>query len=971
MHFDPWRRWLNQIFRAAIQRKTPHHNDVASRFRPSLETLEDRLVPSATTVSSIARMTPTGQFTNASSVTYLITFADATTGLAASNLSLTGTAGAGLPSSDIGTPVTTDGGLEWSDTVTGLAGLNGTLMLNLDNDLGLSNSVTNAPFTGATYTLDTTSIGSLTQTQWTVGRSGFNGTLAVSGGTTPYSLTGQSGLPSGLTAVLSSNTISFTGTPSAAGTFPGGSVTVQDTASASVKQTFSITINPAPTVGSLTQTQWTVGQSGFTGTLAVTNGTSPYTLFSYSGLPTGLSATLSGSTVSFTGSPTTVGAFSSGSVTITDADGASGTQSFSITINAAPTIGNLTQTAWTVNQPGFTGTMAITGGTGPFSIFGIPTGLPTGLTAVVTGSTIGFTGTPNVTGPFDGSVTIADTAGAQITKTFSITINSSSLAVGSLTQTQWTINRAGFTGTLPISNGTAPFTVTASSGLPTGLSATISGSNVSFTGTPTAAGTFPSGSVTVKDSAGASVTQTFSITIIPAPTVGGLTQTQWTVNQPGFTGTLAVTNGTSPFTLFAYSGLPTGLSATLSGSTISFTATPSATGTFGSGSVTVIDADGASVTKTFSITINAAPTVGSLTQTQWTVGRAGFTGTLAITGGTSAFTLFSFSGLPTGLSATLSGSTISFTGTPSALGPFPSGSVTVKDLAGASVTQPFSITINPAPTIGSLTQTQWTVNQPGFTGTLAIGGTAPFTLTASSGLPTGLSATLSGSTISFTGTPSAAGAFGSGSVTITDAAGASVTQTFSITINAAPTIGSLTTAQGTKGATFAGTLAITGGTGAFSIVGSPTGLPTGLTAVLSGHTISFTGKPTATGAFASGSITIQDADGAQVTKTFTITIIAPSPPAITSASSATFTAGVKGSFQVTATGTPTITYKLVGAPSWLSINASTGLFTGTPPVGTPGSVQTLTFTIVASNGATPDAMKKFTLTILQPRRRGA
>lgn len=108
-----------------------------------------------TAVSSINRTTPLGAFTNASSVTYTITFADATQTLTASNLDLTGTAGIG--DGNIGTPTTIDGGLTWSVPVTGLANANGTLILNLRNGDELDHTVTNAPFTtGQAYTLDTT-----------------------------------------------------------------------------------------------------------------------------------------------------------------------------------------------------------------------------------------------------------------------------------------------------------------------------------------------------------------------------------------------------------------------------------------------------------------------------------------------------------------------------------------------------------------------------------------------------------------------------------------------------------------------------------------------------------------------------------------------------------------------------------------------------------------------------------------------
>ncbi|MGA8725077.1 MAG: putative Ig domain-containing protein [Acidimicrobiales bacterium] len=85
-------------------------------------------------------------------------------------------------------------------------------------------------------------------------------------------------------------------------------------------------------------------------------------------------------------------------------------------------------------------------------------------------------------------------------------------------------------------------------------------------------------------------------------------------------------------------------------------------------------------------------------------------------------------------------------------------------------------------------------------------------------------------------------------------------------------------------------------------------------------------------------------------------------PVITSSDAATAAVGVPFSFGVIATGTPSPTYSLLGAPSWLSIDSTTGVLSGTPPA---GSSRTDRFTITASNGLTPDATQSFTL-VVQP-----
>jgi len=84
-------------------------------------------------------------------------------------------------------------------------------------------------------------------------------------------------------------------------------------------------------------------------------------------------------------------------------------------------------------------------------------------------------------------------------------------------------------------------------------------------------------------------------------------------------------------------------------------------------------------------------------------------------------------------------------------------------------------------------------------------------------------------------------------------------------------------------------------------------------------------------------------------------------PAITSPATATFTAGQASTYTVTATGTPTLTFSLSGTvPTWLSINATTGVLSGTPPAGSGG---TYSITVTAANGVTPDATQAFTLTV--------
>ena len=91
---------------------------------------------------------------------------------------------------------------------------------------------------------------------------------------------------------------------------------------------------------------------------------------------------------------------------------------------------------------------------------------------------------------------------------------------------------------------------------------------------------------------------------------------------------------------------------------------------------------------------------------------------------------------------------------------------------------------------------------------------------------------------------------------------------------------------------------------------------------------------------------------------FKLTLV--SPPAFTSAASATFTAGQSNTFAVTATGAPI--FSASGLPSWASLNQATGVLSGTPPITSAGSY---TVILTANNGASPNATQTFILSVGQ------
>src|SRR4029077_12620033 len=109
------------------------------------------------------------------------------------------------------------------------------------------------------------------------------------------------------------------------------------------------------------------------------------------------------------------------------------------------------------------------GGTVPSGCFLTTSGMPPGLTASPNVNSAGnysgivITGTPTAVGTYSDTTTIRGVSGAPFSShTYSITINATP-TLGTLSSNQWTVGGAGFSGTIPVSGGTGPLTVSAQS----------------------------------------------------------------------------------------------------------------------------------------------------------------------------------------------------------------------------------------------------------------------------------------------------------------------------------------------------------------------------------------------------------------------------------------------------------------------------------------------------------------------------
>ena len=764
-------------------------------------------------------------------------------------------------------------------TISGTPTVSGTfsnIQIGVTDNVGVVASNTYSLTIGAAPTL-----GTLGTTAWEQNETGYSSAVTISDGTGPFGTLTQSGLPAGLTASLSGTTITISGKPTISGTFSNIQLSVTDNVGVVASGTFSLTISPAPTLGTLGTTAWEQNETGYSSAITISDGTSPFGTLTQSGLPAGLTASLSGTTITISGTPTGAGAFSNIQISVTDANGVVASNTYSLTISPAPTLGTLGTTAWEQNETGYSSGITISDGTGPFGTL-TQSGLPTGLTASLSGGTITISGKPTVSGTFSNiHLSVTDVNGVVASNTYSLTI-SPAPTLGTLGTTAWEQNETGYSSAaISISDGTGPFGTLTQSGLPAGLTASLSGSTITISGKPTASGTFNDVQLSVTDANGVVASGTYSLTITPAPTLGTLGTTAWEQNETGYSSAITISNGTGPFGTLTQSGLPAGLTASLSGSTITISGKPTASGTFSNLQLSVTDANGVVASGTYSLTISVAPTLGTLGTTAWEQNEAGYSSGIAISNGAGPFHGLTQSDLPAGLTASLSGSTITISGKPTAAGTFSNLQLGVTDAHGVVASRTYSLTINDTLTLGTLGTTVWTVNQAGYSSPITISnGTTPFHGLTQSGLPAGLTASLSGSTITISGTPTSTGAFSNVKLSVTDTHGVVASRTYSLTINAAPTLGALvTTAWAQNEAGYSSAITISNGTGPFHGL-TQSGLPAGLTASLSGSTITISGTPTVSGTFSNVQLGVTDAVGVVASRTYSLTINAVSFPNI-------------------------------------------------------------------------------------------
>jgi LPXTG-motif cell wall-anchored protein len=847
------------------------------------------------------------------------TFTIATTGYPASAITSTGALPAGVTLADKG---------------NGTATLAGTAALGSGGDYPLTITATNVQGNvSQSFVLHVVQAPTATSANAATFAAGTPGSFTVqtSGFPATGTITATGALPDGVTFVDNGDgTATIAGTPAAksGGAYPL-TIAVDNGVTPNASQAFTLTVTEAASFETGSSATFAAGTAasfpvrvyrGFPApTVAITT---------TSTLPTGITLVDNGDgTAAFTGTPA-AGSGGVYPVTIT-ASGVSLSQSFLLTVNAAPVI---------ILPPD--AQRVISGHPVVFNAFATGFPAPTVQWMVST----------------DGGLVFSDVVGADFT---SLVLSPGQSQNGDIYRAVFTNSLGSVSADAKLTVGTAPtisspagadflvngtsqsFTVTtsgapdaslAATGLPAWLTLTDNGD-----GTGTLSGTPPVGSggphsftITAGNTFGTDASQTFVLTVEEAPTVEDTGAGAFVVGTPG-TFFIVTTLGFPTATAITVTGdMPSGLFFQNFGNGAGAVQGTPAPGTGGTHTVTVTATNGSSLqgARTVVINVDEAPAFTSATdatfvagaQTSFTVSTTGFPVAAIGQSGT----------LPSGLTFTDNGDgTATIAGIPAAgtAGDYPLALSATNLVTTAG--QALTLHVVDAPTISSSAATTFTAGAVGSLLVTTTGHPAVTTITSTGTLPQGVTLVdHHDGTATLAGTP-AAGSGGVYPLTISasNGVGAPATQSFVLTVDEAPAITSAASATFVAGTAGMFTVRTTGYPAA--TLGAMGGLPDGVTFVDNGDaTATIAGTPAAgTGGVATLTITTSNGALPDAAQSFALTV--DEAPAITvPVAHQTVTAGDPVSLTAAASGfpVPTLQWQVStnGGSSYTDLNGETG-----------------------------------------------
>lgn len=617
----------------------------------------------------------------------------------------------------------------------------------------------------------------------------YSQTLSATGGIAPYTFAISAGaLPPGMS--LSGAGV-LSGAPTASGTF-NTTVTATDANGQTGARAYAVQV-AAPTIVVTPATLPSPAQGlAYSATFSASGGVAPYSFSATGTLPPGLSLTTGGV---LSGTPSAPGT-STFTVLATDSSGGagphSGSQSYTLSTSAGPSIDQTSVPAATVGSA-YSTTLSATGGTAPYSFALVSGALPAG---VVFSSGGAFSGTPTDAGSFALTVRVTDSNGVTSQQSFVLSASAPTLvltpAAGSL-QADYAV---AYSTTFAGSGGTAPYTYTATGALPAGIS--LNAATGVLSGTATQSGNFPI-AVTVTDSstgAGAPFQRMQNYTLeVAAPnlvvTPGSLPNA---VVGVAYTQTLTASGAVAPYTYTLQGGsLPAGLQLDAASGVMSGTPVSAGSSTL---TVRATDANGQSVDQAYTLTVDPAqivvdPAVLAAPQ----VGQA-YRHAFSATRGNGSYTWSVASGsLPAGLALSADGV---LSGTPTSIGTS-TFVVSASDGQNYAGTRSITLTVSQAQAVAAAQTVTVLAGQTiTFDATTGASG-GPFDTAAIAAAPATGSASVAGLQISYTAPLEASGTVGF-TYTLANSSGVSAPAQVTVTINPHPIAAALT-ASGLAGTT--------------------------------------------------------------------------------------------------------------------------------------------------------------------------
>ena len=591
-----------------------------------------------------------------------------------------------------------------------------------------------------------------------------NITYAVGGGGTGASITAGA-LPAGVTGNFAGGVFTISGTPTVSGVFnftittAGPCINPTATGTITVTEDATLTLTSAPGTNNQTvcintpivNITYAVGGSGTGG--------------SVSGLPAGVTGTFAGGVITITGTPSVAGTFNytvnttgpcvkpsaTGTITVND--------NSTLTLSSGP--GSNVQSVC-INTPITNITYAVAGGGTGASITG--GAFPPGVSGVYSGGVFTISGTPTVTGMFNYTIT---TTGPCINPSASGSIFVTADGTLTLTSAPGTDNQTVCINTA-ITNITYAVGGTGTGGsvigLPAGITGTYSVGVITISGTPSVAGTFNYTVNTTgpcfKPTATGTITVNDNSTLTLSSGAGSNIQTVC-INTAITDITYAVGGGSTGASITAGS-LPAGVTGSFAGGVFTISGTPAVSGTFnftiGTTGPCINTSQSGTITVTADGTLALTSAAGTDNQTVC-INTAIINIAYAI-GGSGTGASITAGALPAGVNGVYAGGVFTISGTPTVSGVF---NFTVGS-AGPCVKPALTgtITINPDHAI-SLSSAASTTNQT----VCSSRPIAPIVYTFSAGatgasvtgLPPGVTSSVSGSTLTINGNPAIAGTF--------------------------------------------------------------------------------------------------------------------------------------------------------------------------------------------------------------------